>query len=140
MKTKCSIFICICLLCTIFTTTTIAYASDMKVDKNQTRFSYIDSFENTFNISSKGKATVTSYLIAQNGDNLKVVTKLQQYKNGYWKTIKSWSKKKKAISCGVNGTWYVRKGDRYRMVSYGYTYKDGKMVESTTYTSKIKEY
>jgi hypothetical protein len=105
-----------------------------------TRFTNINTFENTFYISSNGQASVSSYLTARNVDSVKVVAILQQYNNGNWKTIKSWSETTKRTRGGAGGKWYVSSGNKYRIVSYGYTYVNGREVESTSYTSNYKVY
>lgn len=86
-----------CLILILLSTT--VYASSTEPIDYQIRFTHIDSFENMFNISSKGKATVTSYLCSTNRDidNAKVTAELQQYKDATWKTIKTWSEKRKEL-------------------------------------------
>lgn len=98
MRRKYSIFIYVCLILTLFTAT--AYASSIKSTNYQTRFTHIDIFENTFDISSSGQATVNSYLTARNVDSVTVTAKLQQYTDRDWKTIKSWTKTRDGTRCG----------------------------------------
>ncbi|MCT4597148.1 MAG: hypothetical protein N4A50_04635 [Vallitalea sp.] len=138
MKRKYLIFICVCWILTLFTTT--AFASSEKSINYPTRFTNINTFENTFYISSNGQASVSSYITARNVDSVKVVAILQQYNNGNWKTIKSWSETTKRTRGGAGGKWYVLSGNKYRIVSYGYTYVNGREVESTSYTSNYKVY
>ncbi len=138
MRRKYIFFICICLILTLFNATT--YASIIEPTNYQTRFTNITLFENAFDISSDGQASVDSYLVARNVDSVKVTAKLQQYKDGKWKTIKSWSETRDGTRCGAGGKWYVASGNKYRMISYGYAYVDGDMVENTSYVSKTKVY
>lgn len=101
----------------------------------QPYFTYIAIFQTGFNISSTGKATVDVYLTAHDVTSVTVEAYLQQYKNGSWTTIKSWSNTESGTDAGVAGEYYVAHGYQYRFVSRGYVYKSGSLVESTSYTS-----
>lgn len=90
----------------------------------QYRWTKISKFDNSFDISSSGKATVEVILYASDVDKLKVKASLQQYKGGKWKTIKSWSNTSKDEYCAVEGTYYVTSGYSYRLVSTGTVYKN----------------
>jgi hypothetical protein len=103
-------------------------------------FTYIWIFQTGFDISSTGKASVNVYLTAQNVDSVKVEASLQQYKNGAWTTIKSWSNTETGTNAGLAGTYYVAKGYSYRVVSCGSVFKSGNLVEITSYTSNSKTY
>ena len=87
-----------------------------------------------------GKATVEVILEAHDTDELKIQVNLQQYKNGGWTTIKSWSNTSKDIYCAMGEAWYVVSGYSYRLVSTGTAYKNGVKVEQATYTSEAYEY
>lgn len=139
MTRRYSIAAGICLTLLLFTGTAV-YSSGLETADYQTRFTHINTFENTFDISSEGEANITSYINVRNAESVKIAANLQQYKSGSWKTVKSWSKSKDGTSCSAGGKWYVPSGYKYRMVSYGYVYEDGNMVESTSYTSKVKVY
>ena len=103
-------------------------------------FTYIWIFQTGFDISSTGKASVNVYLTAQNVDSVKVEASLQQYKNGAWTTIKSWSNTETGTNAGLAGTYYVAKGYSYRVVSCCSVFKSGNLVEITSYTSNSKTY
>lgn len=45
---------------------------------------------------------------------------------------------RKEKSCEAGDTFYVIRGYKYRIVSYGDIYEDGKIVESTSFMSKTK--
>jgi len=95
----------------------------------------ITEFRNNFNISSTGKATVTVILYAYDVDSIEVEANLQQYKNGSWVTIKSWSNSSNDYYCGIGESWYVMSGYNYRLYSIGTVYENEVPVEQTTYTS-----
>ena len=106
----------------------------------QPQFTNISIFQTGFDISSTGKASVNVYLTAQNVDSVKVDASLQQYKNGAWKTIKSWTNTAAGTNAGLSGTYYVAKGFAYRIVSKGFVYKGSKLIETTIYTSEAKNF
>lgn len=106
----------------------------------QPNFTNISIFQTGFDISSTGKASVNVYLTAQNVDSVKVDASLQQYKNGAWTTIKSWTNTAAGTNAGLSGTYYVANSYSYRLVSSGTVYKRGQVVEKTSFTSEIKYY
>jgi len=110
---------------------------DSKKDEEivQAKFAYIDLFQNSFDIEDNGKSSFSTILWARNVDEVKVYGYLQQYKDGKWKTIKTWSNQANGTECYLSSSWYVASGYSYRFKSSAYLYVDGKYVESTSYTS-----
>lgn len=106
----------------------------------QTRFSHINVFISGFDITDSGKAEVSAYLDTRNASSVKIKTYLQQYENGRWKTIKSWSEKAKDTNVGLGKSYYVASGYTYRMKSYAYVYDDSYLVEKTSSVSKEIRY
>ena len=126
---------------------TPAYACNNYGDTDMTEskvitpfFTNISIFNSTLKISSSGKASVSSYLTARNIDSLTIEVDLQQFKDGKWTSIKSWTESSTGTSGGLSGSYYVPKGYIYRTVSKGKVYKDGVLLESTSLTSKMKSY
>ena len=103
-------------------------------------FTYISIFESVFVITPGGRADVDAFVYAPPAEETAVSAYLQQYKNGSWQTIKSWSNREEGDCCGMGNSWYVNKGYSYRVVSYGYVYINGVMVESTSITSQTRSY
>jgi len=103
-------------------------------------FTNITLFQNVFDISTDGKASISVYLTARNVDSVKVDASLQQFKNGNWLTIKSWTNTSAGTYAGVSGTYYVAKGYQYRMVSKGLVYNNQILTEITTYIGNSKTY
>jgi hypothetical protein len=103
-------------------------------------FTNISVFSSTLNISSYGKASVSSYLTARNVDNLAIEVDLQQLKDGRWISIKKWTESSAGTSGGLSGSYYVSKGYIYRTVSKGMVYKNGALLESTSAISKMESY
>lgn len=103
-------------------------------------FTNITLFQNVFDISTDGKASVSVYLTARNVDSVKIDASLQQLKNGNWVTIKSWTNTSAGTHAGISGTYYVAKGYQYRILSNGYVYQNGIILENTSYLSEWKKY
>lgn len=103
-------------------------------------FTNITLFQNVFDISTDGKASISVYLTARNVDSVKVDASLQQFKNGNWLTIKSWTNTSVGTYAGLSGTYYVTKGYEYRLVSSGYVYKNEHLSEQTDFYSNTKTY
>ncbi|MGO1818896.1 MAG: hypothetical protein ACTH0S_04350 [Senegalia sp. (in: firmicutes)] len=110
------------------------------IENIQPLFTNINTFQSTFDIASNGKLSNTVYLNSRNADRIKINTYLQQYSSRRWTTIKSWSGSRNSTSYGFTNNWYVNKGYSYRLVSYGYIYKDNKIVESTSRISQTLTY
>jgi len=106
----------------------------------QPYFTNITIFQNYFEISAVGKASVSSYLTGREIDEVRVDASLQQYKNGSWTTIKSWTATSFGTNAGLNGTYYVAKGYSYRLISNGKVYRNGIVIEQTSYLSESKNY
>ncbi|MBN2285979.1 MAG: hypothetical protein JXQ26_00160 [Tissierellales bacterium] len=104
------------------------------------KFSYIRNFLNEFQISDTGKASVSSYLYAENADEVRVTGYLQQYKNGGWNNVKSWTESATGKNVTLGKDWYVESGYTYRYIAYGYIYVDGYVVESTSYVCDTVTY
>lgn len=103
-------------------------------------FTNITLFQNVFDISTDGKVSISVYLTARNVDSVKVDASLQQFKNGNWLTIKSWTNTSVGTYAGVSGTYYISEGCQYRILSNGYVYQNGFVCENTSYLSESKEY
>jgi hypothetical protein len=106
----------------------------------QPRWTEISQFNNSFNITSSGRADIKSTMYAFNVDFIEVEVNLQQFKNGSWATIKTWTGTSEDVICSVVGSWYVQKGYSYRLKSTGTVYINGQQVEQANYTSNIKYY
>lgn len=130
-----------------FMTCIPAYATETSmgfINKDQNivkpMFTNIAIFQNDFNITTGGKVELMSYLTARNVTEVAIETNLQQNKNGVWVTIKSWSSASKGTNSGLEGSYFVSTGYKYRMVSKGKVFKNGSLVEETSYISEIKSY
>ncbi len=108
-----------------------ANAAEFEKEIITPKFTYIDSFYNDFEISDSGKASVSSYLSVDNSNQVKITGYLQQFKDGSWMTVKSWSNTSSGNDVVLKKDWTVASGYTYRYVSYGYVYVDGSVVEST---------
>ena len=129
----------------IFTILPINASTDIETTENETviiqpKFTNITVFYNDFYITDQGKAVLTSSIDARNVDECKISMYLQKYQNGSWTNVKHWSTIESGTFCGLGETWYVMSGYQYRMVSYGFVYSGGNLLESTYFISKTKIY
>ena len=81
------------------------------------RFTYISKVSTNLSISNLGVATCTGSSFATGVSSVKLICRLQQYKNGTWTTIRTWS------DTGTNAATVAKSVAVYS----GYTYR--------TYTS-----
>lgn len=138
MKKRISVLIVLCLMLSI--SVLPAQALQRAPQVINPRFTYIDEFQTTFDITSTGRADVDVYLYAAGADETQVRANLQQYKNGSWTTIKTWNQYEQGSSCGLGESWYIASGYTYRVVSNGYVYDNGALVESTSLTTQTHSY
>lgn len=130
----------ILLLCLTILPTFANSLDNTKESIIQPRWTEISQFNNSFSITSTGRSEIESTMYALNADLIRVEANLQQLKNGYWTTIKTWTGTSQDVICSVVGSWCVQKGYSYRMLSTGAVYINGQQVEQTNYTSNIKYY
>lgn len=124
----------------VYATSEHIETSDLENTDIKPYFTYISVFANTFEISASGKASVSSYLTARNIDSLSIEVSLEQFNNGQWTSIKTWTETLNGINGGLSNSYYVPKGYTYRVVSKGMVYKNGSLVESTSNISEMKSY
>lgn len=113
------------------------FALDQKVDSDVGPMwvSIID-FANTFHISPSGEATVNTKLYAESNINKVILTaSIQQYKNGAWNTVKSWTSTSYSSNGTIDQNWYLVSGYNYRLISSGSVYQNNTLIEKTSYIS-----
>ncbi len=99
------------------------------------RWTYITEFANAFDISPTGLFQLYTALSARSGiTKTEVTASIQQYVNGDWQTIKSWTQTSKRNKIELLQEWYVEKNYYYRLVSSGAVYVNDTLVEQTSYT------
>ncbi|KUO72473.1 MAG: hypothetical protein APF81_03445 [Desulfosporosinus sp. BRH_c37] len=95
----------------------------------------ITEFTNSFEISGSGLAQFDTSLYARSNINKVVINaSIQQYINGSWQAVNSWTSTTYSNSGYLNQKWYVMSGYYYRLVSSGAVYQDDVLVEQTSYT------
>ena len=79
-----------------------------------------------------GVATCSGTMLSSKYYPVKIVVNLQQYANGFWNTIRTWSSTgNRAVSC--SGSYAVYSGYTYRTFVTAYIYDaDGNFIESGT--------
>lgn len=129
-------------LCSIFISSNAMAASLTEVSEtNIVTPNWISMIQpcQSFEIAG-GKAIVDAETVAgSNASSVYVSASLQQYNNGHWNTIKSWSDTQNGNYVSLSQTWYVASGYSYRLVTYHITYFSGKS-ESSTLTSRNVSY
>jgi len=87
-----------------------------------------------------GKAYVDGETLADtNATSVYISASLQQYRNGSWVVVMSWSNSQNGSYVNLSKTWYVTSGYTYRLVTCHTTYFSGGS-ESTTLTSRNVSY
>ncbi|MCO1600861.1 hypothetical protein [Desulfosporosinus nitroreducens] len=95
----------------------------------------ITEFTNSFEISGSGLAQFDTSLYARSNINKVVINAcIQQYIDGSWQTVKSWTSNSYSNSGYLNQKWYLVSGYNYRLVSTGAVYQNDVLVEQTSYT------
>ena len=95
----------------------------------------ITEFTNSFEISGSGLAQFDTSLYARSNINKVVINaSIQQYINGSWQAVNSWTSTTYSNSGYLNQKWYLMSGYYYRLVSSGAVYQDDVLVEQTSYT------
>ena len=141
MRQKTRILIIVFLTISTISAPSYALQNDIMPERNiRPMFTYINGFQCYFDISSIGKAEADVFLLAYNVDQVKVEANIQQYSNGAWQTIKSWSKLENGASGGLSSSWYLMGGYTYRLVAKGYVYVNGTMVENDQIISQTISY
>ncbi|WIV13507.1 hypothetical protein [Proteiniborus sp. MB09-C3] len=122
-----------------------AYADDDIGEESQKpsisiQMTYINNISNDFTISA-GQAYIACSVKGYNDitDKVAIYVNLQQYKDGSWVTIKSWSETFNDYIGNINKTYSVDKGYTYR-VRASFTAYSGEKSESISSTSNTVKY
>lgn len=100
---------------------------------------YIDSTSAALDISSGGTAQIETKLFGTASvTKVSITAKLQQYKNGDWTTIKTFTKSKDSTSVTLSDTYPVTKGYTYRVQSTVTAYCGGASETRTVTSSEVK--
>ena len=90
---------------------------------------------------SNGKATISCSVYGYQGitTRVKIDAKLQQYKNGKWVSIDTFSNENNSYRVSINETSSITKGYKYRVQAIVKAYS-GSLVETRTVTSSEAKY
>ena len=90
---------------------------------------------------SNGKATISCSVYGYQGitTRVKIDAKLQQYKNGKWVSIDTFSNESNSYRVSINETSSITKGYKYRVQAIVKAYS-GSLVETRTITSSEAKY
>jgi len=140
-KTLTIVILCISLVIGNFAINTeVATATDSRAGIIvRPMFTYIDAFNNSFNITTAGKAVMFCFIAVSNADQATVSVYLEKYNNGTWSPVSSWYSSEYETTTSVNASYYVSSG-QYRMRTTGCAYNNGALVELVSYTSYVLTY
>ena len=90
---------------------------------------------------SKGEATISCSVYGYQGitTSVKIDAKLQQYKNGKWVSIDTFSKESNSYRVSIDETSSITKGYKYRVQATIKAYS-GSKIETRTVTSSEAKY
>lgn len=102
------------------------------------RYTYVDSIMSRITANTFwGIVTCEGELIAKDNRPVKITVKLQQYNNGTWTTIKSWSATDN-FSVYLSKSYAVARDYRYRAMVEGFVYdEDNYVVEMTSIADEL---
>lgn len=101
---------------------------------------YINDATVGLKITSDGEAQVRSSIVGYSSsvDKVKIEATLQQYKNGRWVALKTWSKSYGSHKGNLGETYQVSKGYSYRVVTKFTAYSGSKTETQTVTGSEVK--
>lgn len=120
------------------------YAKDIvNTNENSTIVPYMDYINDAtvgLKITSDGEAQVRSSIVGYSSsvDKVKIEATLQQYKNGRWVALKTWSKSYGSHKGNLGETYQVSKGYSYRVVTKFTAYSGSKTETQTVTGSEVK--
>ncbi len=128
----------ILVLCFLMLCTSNTYADHFEVTP---LMDYIAQAKGNLYIDSSGTATVLCSVYGYQGTTTRVeiTANLQQYKNGTWTTIKSFSAESDSHRTSLSETHHLSKGYAYRVRAVIKAYR-GSSVETRTVTSSESRY
>ena len=140
-----SIFVCGAVMLSIGQANALEPVKDVAIyNSNNSSISpcmdYISRANSNIYISD-GKATISCSVYGYQGitTRVKIDAKLQQYKNGKWVSIDTFSNESNSYRVSINETSSITKGYKYRVQSTVKAYS-GSLVETRTVTSSEAKY
>lgn len=140
-----SIFVCGAVMLSIGQANALEPVKDVAIyNSNNSSISpcmdYISRANSNIYISD-GKATISCSVYGYQGitTSVKIDAKLQQYKNGKWVSIDTFSKESNSYRVSINETSSITKGYKYRVQAVVKAYS-GSLVETRTVTSSEVKY
>jgi len=103
--------------------------TQVEISTPELRYADVHSFKASFSISSTGKASVFGYIYARTAEETKVKCVLMRYEGNSWKEYRTWTDDNSSSVSSVCLDYYVPKGYKYKLISYGYAWVDGELVD-----------
>ncbi len=100
---------------------------------------YINEADTDIDIDGSGNVTVSASIYAySNVDKVKIISRLQRYRNGKWRTVKSFTKSKKKNYASLEEEYSVSKGYYYRVKTTFIAYDGYSNERKTIWTGSEK--
>lgn len=115
----------------------IAFAN---LEQPKTQYILITTFGNNLSISSTGKATISAEVTTSTSNTLKLTSTLQQFNEGRWVNVKSWSSTSKGFRVIQEELVYIYSGYLYRVYSQVSIYSENLLIESAHRYSTQRSY
>lgn len=129
MKRITALLLVVVLLCAL-----VPSASAAVSEPDNPNFNYIRSTSVTFLVDENGIACCTARCIADRDVTIKIIGTLQQYKNGAWSTLATWSTSGSFVVT-LDKQRAVYSGYKYRFTGKFYIYdSEGSLLESDSIT------
>ncbi|MGI5901486.1 MAG: hypothetical protein ACOX7U_03295 [Desulfitobacteriia bacterium] len=142
MKKKFTVILLVAILAFLLPMQALAAEGPAIDDPIKPSWIAIDAYYNHFSINKYGLAKLgTSVECNPNVNKIEITQKLQQYTNGRWVTIKSWTEVHLDSCIAImERQWFVSRNYNYRMTSSASVYIDGTYIEYVSYTSPVHWY
>lgn len=129
MKRITALLLVVVLLCAL-----VPSASAAAIKPDSPCFQYIHSTAVIFLVDENGIACCTARCIADSDVTIKIIGTLQQYKNGAWSTLATWSTSGSRLVT-LDKQRAVYSGYKYRFTGKFYIYdSEGSLLESDSIT------
>ncbi len=125
---------------TIFEPNTVCTTYEIRQEEVIPYFIAITKATNNLTLNSGGRLTCYADTRTKYGYGSGVTIELQQYTNGSWKTIKTWTSSSDSNASTIEKDWYVVKGYNYQLKTTHAALDNGDVIETFIKYSDIINY
>lgn len=102
------------------------------------QYTYVSSITTLFEVNDFGKATFDLTVSALGVEQISAEVILQQYKGGYWQSVKTWNSSIRSSLFSGYYSYYLTKGYSYRVKYIIVVSENGSIVETITKYTESK--